>query len=87
MTVGDSVGNELTGGGCQKGLCVVTQVAALHIVLHIAAHPWPPKVMGDELGHFPPSRVACHWVIVVGLHDVEPELTVVRDIDFSSIVY
>jgi len=59
-------------------------VAALHIVCHIAAHPWPPKVMGNEFGHFPASRVACYWVIVVSLHNVESELTVTRDVDLSS---
>ena len=60
---------------------------ALHIVCHIVAHPWPPKVTGDEFGHFPPSRVAGYWVIVVSLHNFESELTVTREIDLSSIEY
>src|SRR5882672_2488869 len=67
MTVWDSVGHKLTGGGCWKGLCAVTQVTALHIVHHIAAHHGPPKVTGDKLSCFPPLKVAWHWVIMVDI--------------------
>ena len=64
---------------------MVTQVTALDIVCHIVANPWPPKVRGDEFSCFPLSRVACYWVIMVSLHNVELELTVMRDVDLFSI--
>jgi len=66
---------------------VVTKVTALHVVCHVAAHPCPPKVMGNEFHHLPSSRVAGHWIVVVSLHNVEPELIVPGDIDLSSVEY
>jgi len=64
---------------------VVTQVSALHVVCHVAAHPRPPKVTGNEFGNLPLSRVARYLVIVVSLHNVKLELTVMRDVDLFSI--
>ena len=66
---------------------MVTQVAALHIVCHIATHPWPPEVASDEFSHFPSSWVTRYWVVMVGLHNVESELTVMGDINLASVEY
>ena len=87
MTTGDSVRHELTGEGCWKGFRVVAEVTALHIVCHVATHPCPPKVMGNEFCCLPSSGVASHWIVMVSLHDVEPELIVLGDVDLSSVEY
>ena len=82
----DLIGHELTRG-TWEGFHVVAEVTALHVICHIAAHPWSPKVMGDEFHCLPSSGVAGHWIVVVSLHNVEPELIVPGDIDLSSVEY
>ena len=83
----DSVGHELTGGGCWKGFCVVAKVTAFHIVCHIAAHPWPPTVTCNKFCCLPSSRVSSYWIVVVRFDDVEPEFVVPGDVDLSSVEY
>jgi len=83
----NTVGHEFSKWGSRVGFCVVAKVAALHIVCHIAAHPWPPEVVSNQFCCLPLARVAHNWVIVVGLHYVKPQLTVMGDIDISSMEY
>jgi len=49
------------------------------------AHPWPPEVSGNKFHHLPSARVASDWVVVVGFHYVQPELTISDDVDLSSV--
>ena len=83
----DPIGNELTSGGHWEDFRAVAEVTALHIVCHVATHPCPPKVMGNEFCSLPSSGVASHWIVMVSLHNVEPELIVLGDIDISSVEY
>jgi len=80
----NTVGHEFSKWGSRVGFCVVAEVAALHIVCHIAAHPWPPEIMSDQFCCLTSARVASNWVIMVGFHCVEPQLTVMGDIYHSS---
>src|SRR5882724_7470295 len=38
VTIRDSVGHQLAGGGHWKGFCVVAEVTALHIIWNVEAH-------------------------------------------------
>ena len=50
-------------------------------------HPWPPEIVDNEFHHLPLAGVASNWIIMVGFHYVESELTIVGDIDLSSVEY
>jgi len=66
---------------------VVAEVTALHIICHVAAHPWPPKVMCGEFPCLPLSGVSSHWIVVVGSDEVKPELVCPGNVDLSSVEY
>ena len=82
----DSVGHEIASGEHWKGFHVVAKVTAFHIICHIVAHPWPPKVM-HKFHCFPSSRVSSYWIVMVIFDNIKPELIVSEDADLSSVEY
>jgi len=85
--VWDLVGHDFSRWGCRVGFCAVAWVTALHVVCYVMAHSWPREVVSDQFGCFPQARVAHDWVVMVGFHYVELQLTITGDIDLSSIEY
>jgi len=83
----DPIGHELACGGCWKGFHVIAKATAFHIVCHIVAYPWPPKVACNEFCCLPPSRVSSYWIVMVRLDNVEPELIVLGDVGLSLVEY
>jgi len=53
VAVGDAVGHELSSWGRWVVFGAITQIAILHIFGYVAAHPWPPEVMGYQVSGFP----------------------------------
>src|SRR5882724_7459026 len=83
----NSIGHQLSCHRGREGLCVVTQVTALHILHYIVAHSWPPEAAHYQIHHLPSARVTNYWGVMEGCHYVMYELTIWGDIDSTLIEY